>query len=226
MAAIHNPNKPTQSFRRRAVYTALSEFLDEQERMIIMCLWQTRYSEQPAYALNKFISDICVLLKGACSRANINRKIVWALGLQPEQLEEDPINKINEHCKQLKHNLETDEELLPQEIVFQRIFFQFTRELNSAEYGTEEIIKTHIIEHLSTLELKSAFKLVESWLRTGNMFVSRMLNLQQMRSIIHLAYICGCEYCGPSSTDHALTVAVKTASTTPEAKVFPAEKFI
>ena len=113
MAAIHNPNKPTQSFRRRAVYTALSEFLDDQERMVIMCLWQTRYSEQPAYALNKFISDVCALLKGACSRAAINRKIVWALGLQPEQLEEDPINRIAEHCKQHKHNLENNTQWIP-----------------------------------------------------------------------------------------------------------------
>ena len=226
MSAIHNPNKPTESFRRRAVYTALSEFLDDQERMIIMCLWQTKYSEQPAYALNKFISDVCALLHGACSRATINRKIVWALGLQPEQLDEDPINRIVEHCKQHKHAFVADEELLPQEIVFQRLFFRFTRELNSTEYGTDESIKKHIIEHLSILELTNTSRLVESWIRSGNQFISRMLNLQQMRSIIHMVYICGCEYCGPTLTDKALTEAIKSTSALPEAITFPPEKFI
>ena len=226
MSTIHNPNKPTQSFRRRAVYTALSEFLADEERMILMCLWQSKYSEQPAYALNRFISDICEYLQGACSRATINRKIVWALGLQPEQLDEDPVNKMAEYCKRYRHELVTNDVMLPQEIVFQRLFFQFTSELNKLEYGAEERIKKYIIEHLPALGLNGALKPVESWLRSGNQFVSRMLNLQQMCSIIHMVYVCGCEYCGPTSTDRALTIAVKNASTAPEAKLFPAEKFI
>ncbi len=225
MSAIHNPNKPTQSFRRRAVYTALSEFLVDEERMIMMCLWQNKYSEQPAYALNRFISDICEFLQGACSRASINRKIVWALGLQPEQLDEDPIKNMAEYCKHYRHELVTNDEILPQEIVFQRLFFRFAKELSTVEYGAEEKIKKYIIDNLLNLELNNSLKSVEYWLRSGNQFISRMLNLQQMRSIIHMVYVCGCEYCGPSSTDRALTIAVKSASTAPEAKLFPAEKF-
>jgi hypothetical protein len=225
MSEIHNPNKPTQSFRRRAVYTALADFLAEDQRMIMMCLWQTKYSEQPAYALNRFISDVCEFLNGECSRANINRKIVWALGLQPEQLDEDPIKKMAEYCKHYSHQLVTHEELLPQEVVFQHLFFEFIKGLNIFEYGAEEKIKKNIHDHLPKLELNGTLRSVESWLLQETPFISRMLNLQQMCNIIHLVYICGCEYCGPALTDKALTVAIKSTSTLPEAIIFPAEKF-
>jgi len=213
------------SYRRRAIYTGLASFMAEEERLLMMNVWQTKYSNQPAYALNKFLSEICEFLNGKCSRGEINKKLVWALGQPEENLEKDPLELMKSYGKHYSVDNIAGKEFLPHEIVFESIYTLLTRDINAAGFGESNGTTRVLLEKLPALELGSKHNDVEAWLLGKNKMVTRMLNRDQMQAIIHEVYVCACRICGPVEADRIMFAAIRKTELLPEAMLFSPTRF-
>lgn len=213
------------SYRRRAIYTGLAPFLEQEERLLIMSIWQKKYSNQPAYALNKFLSEICEFLKGKCSRGEINQKLVWALGQPEESLEKDPLELMETYSKHFTLENIAGKEFMPHEIVFESLYTLLIRDIDTMEYGASSKTTRTLLDKLPALELAAKHDDVESWLLMKSKMVTRMLTRDQMHAIIHEVYVSASEICGPVAADKIMTAAVKETELLPEAKLFSPTRF-
>jgi len=213
------------SYRRRAIYTGLAPFLEQEERLLIMNIWQKKYSNQPAYALNKFLSEICEFLKGKCSRGEINQKLVWALGQPEESLEKDPLELMETYSKRFTLDNIADKEFLPHEIVFESMYTLLLRDIDTAEYGASSKTIRALLDKLPALELDTKYEDVEAWILTKSKMTTRILNRDQMHAIIHEVYVSACKICGPVAADKIMSAAVRETELLPEAKLFSPTRF-
>jgi hypothetical protein len=199
--------------------------MEEEERLLIMNVWQTKYSNQPAYALNKFLSEICQFLNGRCSRGEINQKLVWALGQPEENLEKDPLELMKSYGKHFTVDNIVGKEFLPHEVVFESMYTLLIRDISTAGDGTSNDTTRVLLEKLPALEPGSKHNDVEAWILGKHKMVTRMLNRDQMQAIIHEVYVCACRICGPAEADRIMSAAVRKTELLPEAMLFAPTRF-
>ncbi|WP_269620356.1 hypothetical protein [Zhongshania sp. BJYM1] len=76
--------------RRRAIYTGLQSFMDEDTVLKAITHWENRYIDQPSLALQRFVADICQTQELKEKRAAILRSLIQAMGQDTESLMADP----------------------------------------------------------------------------------------------------------------------------------------
>lgn len=76
--------------RRRAVYTGLQPYLDEEQLRRALEHWQRHYARAPRFRLQRFVHEVCQLAELGEHRPDIHRSLVRAMTLPAESLLQEP----------------------------------------------------------------------------------------------------------------------------------------
>lgn len=217
--------------RRRAIYTGLLPYLEGEDIYTALWLWQDRFSSQPALALHAYIHEITPLMGKAVSRSELHRSLVAAQGRSMGELAPDPYNDMLAYREgRLKVSSLASEQtvaVLPSTRVFEAILFEYFQSIDTTQPSVTDKIRRYIAQHVTHLDLPlPAFTELGHWLNGLRVHLHQPYTVEEIRRLLHIGYIGGCEYLGPTMTDTLLATAVKKTERLPEAMAFPPRQLL
>ena len=192
--------------KKRAIYTGLFPYLESDNLMRAMVLWEQKYADSPSFAVQHFINDICIGNDLKSLRRDMLLNLVKTMVLPENELMPDPSIHITLYKKQNKivSNVDyTSREL----IVFQKLIINLLEQVN---VDIRVNIKDFVLDNLIKSKIDSSIKRqLQLWLskQIGAMKVSAP-DIDDLRKVINFFYVGFCEYTGPVETDRILGKAV------------------
>lgn len=192
-------------FRRRAIFTGMRPYFDDQKLLNAINLWQSEYSHKPKFALSVFVARCCdsELLKS--ERAKILKAIFMALELSPDDLLPDPLIALKQEKTSSGENAKVDES--HQTTVFIKLLQQLFAKFNQAD---EKSIRGFVIKHLAEVKTdKMRLMYIRDWLNMSAETLEGQHDLDVLQKLVNLCYMAICELAGPVKADQLLGLAIK-----------------
>jgi hypothetical protein len=192
--------------KKRAIYTGLYPYLESDNLMRAMVLWEQKYADNPSFAVQHFINDICIGNDLKSLRRDMLLNLVKTMVVAENELMPDPSAEISLYKKQNKivASVEyTSREL----IVFQKLIIGL---LEQVSVDIRVNIKDYVLDNLVKSKIDSSIKRqLQLWLskQVGAMKVA-VPDIDDLRKVINFFYVGFCEYTGPVETDRILGKAV------------------
>jgi hypothetical protein len=231
----HEPLDARVTRNRRAIYTGLKPFFTEDELLAALSLWQTRYSDGPAYALHGFVNEICASEPLKQMRNDVHRGLRQALFGPDEALEPDPLlqierwNNARDHAgtpAAAMHGIPAKTPRKPGTLIFEAVFEDFLHLIEEKQPISLQI-RSYIDMHLGKVLSNGPVSVqVSCWLRGKQPNLADGLDVTEMRTILHMAYVLACEYMGPVAADNLLAQAVRHCEAQELSRQFSPRKFL
>lgn len=238
---MHGPRPPAYldeneaSRQRRAVHKALLAFLQGEELMQALWLWQER-TGRSAFALQEYVKRISERPKLKPLRNAMYLSLVRCMALPLEQLGPDPWRLMQAAKRAPIPPLTPTAPGSPSEDtagteVFETLLDHLLDSLQKINPEGAGRIRLWLHERLSvqleTLDLTAATAArIISWLNGSAAHIELSLPIQLKRRLLHGLYILACEYYGPVITDAALAAAVRAAESLPVAQFYPPRELL
>lgn len=221
----------TLSEKRRAIYTGLSEYLHDDALLHATLVWESKYSSQPTFALQRFMSDICAVeARLRPQRGQILQSLVRALSTPPDQLLPDPSPLLDDYRKSRGGDIDIPPErpptaaapssvatpaLLeedaqasePMANAFQKLMESLCNELGP-KVSTE--LRARVLKESAKLNFPERIqRAVVAWGKQGAPLVLNGFPARELTKLINTAYVAMCEMVGPVKSDEVLGRAVE-----------------
>jgi hypothetical protein len=200
------------STRRRAVFTVLSDYVHDDSLWQALAQWESGYSEQSQFELNKFLANCSYIEAIAKNRTAIYRQMI-ALLMAPEnqRLKPDPIRELELYKKQgfTAQKLSRTKNLTLQDIQSKPAFSALTAELlDAVRSDTQQRLKRYLQDQMASLQLEQGVRMgVMHWLDERDKLPDMHIDLLTMRKLVNTLYIGLCESLGPVQADQILNAA-------------------
>ncbi|MPS48745.1 hypothetical protein [Methylobacillus sp.] len=188
--------------RRRAVLTGLRPFLDDEELLSAVSLWERGYAHQPSFALSGFISRCCFRAELKAQRGQMLRAVVSAMELPEAQLLPDPGSLGGDTISLGAQAAATKPD--EQTRMFALLLAAMLANLDARTEGT---IRGRLLTHLKADEGQG----LRDWLAGHGTELSQSYSLALLRDLINQAYVAMCEALGPVKADQVLAQAIRQA---------------
>ena len=194
--------------RRRAIYTGMSPYFDDDELLAAMQLWQEIYSDKPKFAFTEFLIDCCKTKELKAKRSEILRSIFHAMDLPESMLLEDPLRVVNTKAEMF--TTKSSPEPADNTTI---IFVSFFESLLNKTHGEEtDALRTFVVSQSEKLKIGKVQKSdLISWLNQREQTLSLRYELPIFRQLINFAYVALCEYKGPVKADQLLSQTMREA---------------
>jgi hypothetical protein len=197
-------------YKRRAIYTVLSEVISEQNLLDVMWHWQNIYSEKSQFEINHFLTDCKNIPEIASSRSWLYRKIIVLLVSEKNELLEDPwplMLAYKNNIDELNNISSVSDENWSE--IFTTVMHELFSKLHS---DTQRSVSRYIIQNLSQLKLpQSLANSFHVWTDKKSIIDTHEADRAQLKKLLNLAYIAICEFVGPIQADQFLSNAIKEA---------------
>lgn len=213
------------SRRRRAIYMGLKQYLEGDDLLNALCIWQQHYSQLPKFAITNFVRHITKDTSLADSRAAIHLSLTSSLMLNEDSLGRDPLTDMRRYLGSRRGNSEAEAILggsaaAPANTTSRSDDIQvFEILMNSFFTGIADSYQTAVADVRSAL-LRRLPELIQDpiqllavsdWLQNGGQTLQANLNAGQLQQILHAAYVVTCDRLGPVRADQCLSRALDTA---------------
>lgn len=194
------------SEKKRAIYTGLHPFLNTDNLMEALVLWEQKYSDSPAFAVQHFINDICSAHDLKTIRRDMLLSLVKTLALPEEDLMPDPSVQMSGY-KKLHHKASTVEYTTRELIALQRLVIAM---MEQAKIDVRISIKEFVLDQVSRSKIDSQLKReLQLWLSKQSLSMKVLApDIEDIRKVINFFYVGFCEYLGPVETDRLLSKCV------------------
>lgn len=193
--------------RRRAIYTGLRPYFDDEALLEAIHLWQIKYSDKPKFAFAEFLSECCQDKALRSQRTNILSSIFKALDMPEHALLPDPFDIGLDHLADFAPAEKICDDTT---IVFVHFLDHLLKSLSDKD---ALYVRIHILNQFPSLrldELRKAF--LRDWLNNKNNQLPVSYELTVMRQLINFAYVAMCELLGPVKADQLLAQTMKASS--------------
>jgi hypothetical protein len=189
--------------RRRAIYTGLRPYFDDQELLSLIKIWQDDFSQKPKFALSVFVSRCCNTPQLKQDRAKILGSIFMAMDAQPSELLPDPFEDLKSTDKSSILVFENDGKTTVFMTLLQQIFMNFDEQ-------DEKKIRRFLIDRLKKIDMDHRrLNHMQEWLLEKTITLAANYKIEDMQKLIHFTYVAMCEAVGPVKADQYLAQAVK-----------------
>lgn len=190
--------------RRRAIYSGMRPYFDDEELFNAIKLWQADYSHKPKYALSVFVSRCCNTPQLKLKRSSILGAIFMAMELPPEKLLPDPLEELKDNgvlSLAISHKQDNKTK------VFMKLIEQVLLKFNDKD---DRQIRNYLIEHLSQIKTdERRIMYIREWLSSNSATLAANYDLEILQKLINLCYIGMCQIAGPVKADQYLAQAIK-----------------
>jgi hypothetical protein len=189
--------------KRRAVYTGLRPYLNDDELAVALKLWQVEYSAKPTFAFTAFLAVITNTDTLRKKRTRILSSLLKAMELTDVDLLADPFN---ESTKQYQFSA-TDVMIEDgTKTVFIHLFEKMQEKMSEKDAVG---VRAYIIQHIEKLNLNTRNnKHLADWIDRKSDTLNGLYNLNSLRHVINLAYVAMCQLIGPVKTDQLLAQTI------------------
>lgn len=194
--------------RRRAVYTGLRPFFNDQDLSSALMLWERDFSNKPKFALNVFIARCCTTEALKEKRGEMLRAVIYAMDLPEDQLLPDPQQLVKSEAET---RAEASHQLDNVTAVFVALL---TAMLKKYDYATQSGIRNFLVDSLVKLKLEARNEQrIRAWLSGQSTQLTANFSIDALQKLVNLAYIAMCQYVGPVKADQFLALALKEVET-------------
>lgn len=194
--------------RRRAVYTALIEFLSEDTLWEALALWEDNYANEPAFSVQKFLSEILDTPALRTQRVRILQTMVKMLAAPPATLLQDPREQLLVH--RMRRGKSSSSAANSRDPVVGACASLLSRILRGLDTDNRLRMRLFLLDRLERSGLPLATRsAVAAWLSDQTRMTLTSANPADLQRLLNLAYTGLCEYIGPVQADAALARALK-----------------
>lgn len=207
------------SQKKLAIEGALTPYLSDDHLMRAICIWEEKYSQQPTFALQRFINEFCDNATLVAQRSQILQSLIRALsGADGRPRETAPIQyKEAANIPSITQAV-ADESIVCFSILVESVFSRTPGDMHIK-------MRLFLIENLQGMKLPAmAQRALHAWLSQQYRIPDDVrIEEKALRHLINLAYISLCEYLGPVKADRLLHDAI---TTTEERSRFPVRQLL
>lgn len=194
--------------RRRAVYTALSTFLEGDRLWEAVTLWEDVYSASPAFSVQKFLGEVLDTPELKAQRVRMLQNMLKLLSAPPATLLPDPREQLLVWRSHRGRNVSAAARSSdPSVTACASLLLRILQGLN----GDNRLrMRLFLLAQLERSNLpRETRNAIQSWLNEQNRVTLDQANDGDMQRLLNLAYIGLCEYIGPVAADAALSNAMQ-----------------
>lgn len=217
--------------KRSALYVGLKPFLEEEQILEGLLLWEREFADGPVFALQGYITKLIQLTGLDTSRAEVHRSLVRALSLEMMHLPPDPRPRMEALAR--NRGLDVDaaptgvSEIADWTVVFKHLHREFLERIARRDTVAVHKIRRDLVEALPKLEIAAACRqAVAQWLTDRQAELDARLGKREMHGILHATYVLACQYLGPVESDRLLSAAVQAVEALPEARRLPPRELL
>ena len=177
--------------RRRAIYTGLRPYFDDQELLSLIKVWEDDFSQKPKFALSVFVSRCCNTPQLKQDRAKILGAIFMALDAPTSELLPDPFEDLKSSDNTSNLAFENDGKTTVFMTLLQQIFMNFDEQ-------EEKQIRRFLIDNLDKIDTDNRRLMhMQQWLFEKSMNLAANFKIEDMQKLVHFTYVAMCEVVGP-----------------------------
>ncbi|MDO8266364.1 MAG: hypothetical protein Q7T32_00835 [Moraxellaceae bacterium] len=207
------------SQKKIAIEGALTPYLSDDHLMRAICIWEEKYSQQPTFALQRFINEFCDNATLIAQRSQILQSLIRALsGADGRPRETAPIRYKEAAKIPSSTQAVADESIMCFSALIESIFANTPGDMHIK-------MRLFLIENLPGMKLPAmAQRALHAWLSQQYRIPDDVrIEEKALRHLINLAYISLCEYLGPVKADRLLHDAI---TATEERSTFPVRQLL
>ncbi len=192
------------TLKRRAVYTGLRPYLNDDELLNALKLWQVEFSGKPKFAFTAFLAVITNTDALRSKRTRILSSLLKSMELTEVDLLADPYDESTKQYKFAAEDMIAEDHTTT---VFMHFFQQLQGKMDEKDAMG---VRTYMIQHIATLHLNTrSNKQLTDWIDKKTNTLNGLFNLHCLRQVINLAYVGMCQLIGPVKTDQMLSQTIK-----------------
>lgn len=217
--------------RRRAVYTGLKPFMDEDQVMEALLVWEDRFADGPVYALHGFVSAICAQDALKSRHGEVYRSLMRALTVDEHHLAPDPKSLLRDYRAKRSPTPAPETPGASEDCAPVQIFLAMSeRLLGQLEANDPERafkIRVDVMDRLNELRLPTVHaQTINRWLMQQGQEIPCGLGATVLQELLHRLYVRACELFGPVAADRALASATREAQALPAARQFSPRRLL
>lgn len=201
--------------KRLAIAAGLRPYLQEDYLRDVMAYWETHYSQQPAFAVQRFLNDICNTPLLRSQRSHMLQSVIQSLSRPPEWTASEPVEVVEPVPTAVAHDATTlldpvqslhDEQQSQQVACFEALIDTLLARHSVLE---ADQLRQYVLSHLDRVGLsKDCVRQMRGWLTGQHELQGGRFELKHLQKMVNLLYIGLCEYVGPVKADRALALTV------------------
>ncbi|WP_152604125.1 hypothetical protein [Methylotenera sp. G11] len=192
------------TLRRRAIYTGMRPYFDDEALLNAINLWQAEYSHKQKFALSVFVARCCNTAQLKLDRPKILGAIFMAMDLASDELLPDPFVELNaNNVFQPEIRQAQDHTTKVFTMLLQQMFLKFNKR-------DEEQLRKFLIDHLHEVKTdKMRLMYIREWLSLHTSDLEGTYELEVLRQLINLVYVAMCQSAGPVKADQYLSQSIR-----------------
>lgn len=195
-------NTMTIAQKKVAIEGALTPFLSDDHLSRAIRIWEEKYSQQPTFALQRFINEFCDNATLMAQRSQILQSLIRALSGSDGRPLDKPITPESTRATQCLESTRNGSV---------ECFAQLVEAVFSRTPGDMHIkIRLFLLESLPAMKLPPlSQRALQAWLSQQYKIPEDVsLDENALRHIVNLVYVSLCEFMGPVKADRLLHDAV------------------
>jgi hypothetical protein len=196
--------------RKQAIMIGLSSHLTEKECINAIHVWEQQYSRAPKFALQQFIKEVVKPNSQLWDfRNDIFINVIKAMSLRAEEVEQQFQQFF--HGRKLEASSAVKKQKnQKQQLVFENLYRTFMQLMEVTDYQVAVQLRKFLREKmLYGRSFAMEIQRLNSWLLGITDKLEIELSMDEMKQIIHSAYLGSCEFVGPVKADALMSEAVK-----------------
>lgn len=199
-------NKQEHTRRKRAIYTGLHPYFNDDQIMEALVIWETKYAAAPGFSVRYYVADLINRIQPKHEAKEILLNLVSTLSKQEEELLPDPSQTLEAYKRFNKIHVNADFSI-PLLEAFQLFIVKW---LKQADPKIAEIVVRDVALEIHSLEIAGDLRAkILDWLSKK---IDRIrlphVDATDLRKVVNLFYVSFCRHSGPVKTDEVLSQTV------------------
>ena len=185
--------------KRNAIEMGLMPFLNDEYLHRALQIWEEKYSQQPTFALQRFIAELCNTAALHAQRSQILQSVIRSL-TAPQEM---PKVAAPAQVSSTKEMIAASAEVLACFSLLVETLINRCPEKDAIR------LRLYLLENLPKLPVAPAVRrALHAWLSQLYTLNNIPLEVEAMRHLVNLTYIALCEYFGPIQADRLMHESV------------------
>lgn len=201
-------NKQEHTRRKRAIYTGLHPYFDDDQIMEALVIWETKYANAPGFSVRYYVADLVTRIKPEAEAKDLLLNLVSTLSKPENELLPDPSQTLEAYKRFNKIHMNADFSI-PLLEAFQLFIVKW---LKQADARVAEAVVKDVARNINELEIAPdlSAKILEWLSKKVDKIRLPHVDAADLRKVVNLFYVSFCRHSGPVNTDEVLSQTVQS----------------